>query len=227
MPSVPGLPTSTGRKVVVSPGAKIFQDQLHELITRLTMTMDHVKNWNEATANDNTTTSSTNNTSSSMIHFESTTRLIALIQNIVKSIQKVETTLQNNVELRQVLQNVYVPYDLLDLLDYTNINPDMYLRGLVTEAMGQLVGLQRRKNALQLLSTSIESKLNEQDEQQRRRKLRQDRRSKKNCDQDTDTEADQAAAITKKREREGSVEPNSVDEEQQLGDEPTSKKPKL
>jgi Transcription factor subunit Med10 of Mediator complex len=226
MPSVPGLPTSTGRKVVVSPGAKVFQDQLHELITRLTMTMDHVKNWNEATANDNTTTS-TSNTSSSMIHFESTTRLIALIQNIVKSIQKVETTLQNNVELRQVLQNVFVPYDLLDLLDYTNINPDMYLRGLVTEAMGQLVGLQRRKNALQLLSTSIESKLNEQDEQQRRQKLRQDRRNKKNCNQDIDPEADQAAGITKKREREDSVEPNSVDEEQQLGDEPTSKKPKL
>jgi Transcription factor subunit Med10 of Mediator complex len=142
-------------RTVVTPAAKIFQDQLHDIITRLSVTMAHIKNWNEAADNSNSTAN---------VHVESTTRLIELVQSIVKSIQKVESTLQKNVDLRQVLQNIHVPYDLLELLDYTNINPDIYLRGLVNEATGQLVGLQRRKNALHLLSTTIENRLNEQDQ---------------------------------------------------------------
>ena len=50
-------------------------------------------------------------------------------------------------------------------MDYTNINPDLYTHGLVTETTQQLVGLQRRKNALHLLSATIEKQLNDDDEQ--------------------------------------------------------------
>ena len=87
-----------------------------------------------------------------------------LIQEGLKSLQKVEATLKTDTELRQVLMNIHVPYDLLELLDYTNINPDLYLRGLVNEATQQLVGLQRRKSALHLLSTTIEQRLNDDDD---------------------------------------------------------------
>ena len=73
--------------------------------------------------------------------------------------------LKSNLVLRQVLQNIYVQYDLLELMDYTNINPDLYTHGLMTETTQQLVGLQRRKNALHLLSATIEKRLNDDDEQ--------------------------------------------------------------
>ena len=206
-------PPSATSRTTVTPAAKIFQDQLHDIITRLSMTMGHIKNWNEAAENANSTAN---------IHVESTTRLIELIQTIVKSIQKVESTLQKNVEFRQVLQNIYIPYDLLELLDYTNINPDIYLRGLVNEATGQLVGLQRRKNALHLLSTTIENRLDEQD-----------RAMEKKDDAaaliDPIAESNEGN-ITKetldagpKRERESSGADPAEDE----GDEPPNKKSKL
>ena len=73
--------------------------------------------------------------------------------------------LKSNLVLRQVLQNIYVQYDLLELMDYTFINPDLYTHGLMTETTQQLVGLQRRKNALHLLSATIEKRLNDDDEQ--------------------------------------------------------------
>ena len=75
--------------------------------------------------------------------------------------------MKSNLELRRVLQNIHVPYDLLELMDYTNINPDLYTHGLVTETTQQLVGLQRRKNALHLLIATIEKRLNDDDDRKR------------------------------------------------------------
>jgi Transcription factor subunit Med10 of Mediator complex len=206
----PEDPFNTSR-TIVTPAAKIFQDQLHDIITRLSVTMAHVKNWNEAADNSNSTAN---------VHVESTTRLIELIQSIVKSIQKVESTLQNNVDLRQVLQNIYVPYDLLELLDYTNINPDIYLRGLVNEATGQLVGLQRRKNALHLLSTTIENRLNEQD--QAAQPFEDETVNTESASDANDDMTKEVSEAVPKRERE-SLEESAVNEM----DEPPNKKPKL
>ena len=150
--------SSATSKPVILPGAKTLQDQLHDLISRFTLASEHIKNWNESGSSNDATAVSNAHTHNTTIHAESTSRLLLLIQEGLKSLQKVEATLKTDTELRQVLMNIHVPYDLLELLDYTNINPDLYLRGLVNEATQQLVGLQRRKSALHLLSTTIEQR---------------------------------------------------------------------
>ena len=155
---------STTSKPVILPGAKTLQDQLHDLISRFTLASEHIKNWNESGSSNDATAVSNAHTHNTTIHAESTSRLLLLIQEGLKSLQKVEATLKTDTELRLVLMNIHVPYDLLELLDYTNINPDLYLRGLVNEATQQLVGLQRRKSALHLLSTTIEQRLNDDDD---------------------------------------------------------------
>jgi Transcription factor subunit Med10 of Mediator complex len=163
--------TSSSSKPVVTPGSKLLQDQLHDLISRLTLASDHIKNWNEShnhnsnNNNSDVVVASHAHTHNAMVHAETTSRFIVLVQDVMTSLQKVETTLKTNTELRQTLMNIHVPIDLLELMDYTNMNPDLYLRGLVNEATQQLVGLQRRKSALHLLSTTIENRLNENDKQ--------------------------------------------------------------
>ena len=57
-----------------------------------------------------------------------------------------------------------IPLDLLDLLDIGQpfgINPQCYARGLMKEALRQMAGLERRKNALAMLGNAIEKGLNE------------------------------------------------------------------
>ena len=57
-----------------------------------------------------------------------------------------------------------IPLDLLDLLDIGQpfgINPQCYARGLMKEALRQMAGLERRKNALAMLGSAIEKGLNE------------------------------------------------------------------
>ena len=166
----PSYPVTVS-KTVVAPSAKIFQDQLHDLITRLTLAGDHIKTWVpvEISADGMVSTSAAAvHTHNTTVHAESTARFITMVHEVMKSLQNVEATLKTNTELRQILQGIHVPYDLLELLDYMSINPDLYLRGLVNEATQQLVGLQRRKSALHLLSTTIENRLNYDDEQKRK-----------------------------------------------------------
>ncbi|KAL7540539.1 hypothetical protein ACHAXR_010194 [Thalassiosira sp. AJA248-18] len=53
-----------------------------------------------------------------------------------------------------------IPLDLLDLLDVGQpfgLNPQCYARGLMKESMRQLAGLERRKRALDMLATAIET----------------------------------------------------------------------
>lgn len=131
----------------ISPGARKLQDQLHELLTRLAGTIDHVKNWPEST--------------DASRHVESTTKLIASIREIVASLQRVEGCIKEDVELRAALQSCLIPMDLLELLDH-GLNPDCFCRGLLREATGQLQGLKRRKRALEMLGAAIQQGLDEE-----------------------------------------------------------------
>jgi hypothetical protein len=242
--------TSSTKRTITS-GAKALQDQLHDLITRLTLTSDHVKNWNESTTDTNTNSSNNNNTNSNLTHAESTSRFINFVREVISSLQKVETILQTDTELRTVLQNIHVPYDLLELLDHTNINPDLYLKGLVNEAMQQLVGLQRRKNALHLLSTTIESRLKEQEQQEQLKQNEHNGESHSQSVVETDTkkinalsdievkDMDSASIVedcsrnnnNNKRELENTIPIASIETKQELGqrddEEPPNKKQKL
>jgi Transcription factor subunit Med10 of Mediator complex len=124
-----------------SSSTKTLQDRIHDLVTRISNTIEHVKNW-PADSNDTT------------IHTERA-KLITFIRDTVSSLQRVEQCVKNDVGLRQSLQNCRIPLDLLDLLD-TEINPDCFSRGLLREAMAQLAGLRRRKNALEMLASAVQ-----------------------------------------------------------------------
>lgn len=135
--------------VTLRPGgdAKALQERLHELLSRLADTTDLVKGWPES--GDDAST-----------HVETTSSLIASIYDIVKAIQKVEGVLKNDEILSQKLQNCPIPLDLLDLMECANgLNPECFTRGLLREALTQLAGLRRRKVALEMLGTAIQSGL--------------------------------------------------------------------
>ena len=87
-------------------------------------------------------------------------RLIASIRRIIAALQSVESTVQNDSELRLTLQKTLIPMDLLELLD-KGLNPDCFSRGLLKEAMGQLAGLKRRKMALEMLGSAVQKGLDQ------------------------------------------------------------------
>lgn len=137
--------SSTSSSLLIpSNSAKILQDRLHELLTRLSNTIEHVRNWPDG--------------DEASINLERS-KLIILIRETISSLQRVENTIKNDIQLKQSLQNCHVPIDLLDLLD-TEINPDCFNRGLLREAMAQLTGLRRRKNALEMLGDAVQNGIN-------------------------------------------------------------------
>lgn len=157
---------------IITPSAKTLQERLHELLSRLANTIEHVKNWPDG---DET-----------VINTERT-KLISLIHDIIKSLQRVENVVKNDIKLKLTLQNCLIPFDLLDLLDY-EINPDCFSRGLLKEVIRQLDGLKRRKNALEMLGSAIQIGLDKKDNDE------QIRRAKKLLKKNN--------KIKKKRERE-------------------------
>lgn len=128
-------------------GSRTLQDRLHDLISRLSSTIEMVKKWPEAGGDD------------ASIHVEETTKLIASIRQVIASLQKVEEVIKTDKELKTNLDQCLIPLDLLDLLDQ-NLNPDCFSRGLLREALGQLAGLKRRKLALEMLGTAVQIGLN-------------------------------------------------------------------
>jgi hypothetical protein len=136
-----------------------LQDRLHELLSKLAGTIEDVKDWPENV--------------DSAGHYKTTTKLIDRIQEVIKALKRVEDCInnkgeghKNNATLREHLQKCLIPMDLLELLDHnasTNmhdkefgLNPECYASGLLREAMFQLAGLKRRKNALEMLGNAIE-----------------------------------------------------------------------
>ena len=145
--------TSSGVPMTAKEAAVVLQDRLHHLLSRMSDAVEHIKNWPEAKAGDE-----------SKVHMDSTTKLITYLRNIISSIQRVENVVQTNPSLKEKLQECPIPLDLLDLLDHGQgggaLNPDCFVRGLLKQANDQLAGLKRRKLALQLLGLSLKTTLN-------------------------------------------------------------------
>jgi len=137
------------------------------LLSRLQTTTEILQNWPETQGD------------SAKIHNDTATELIASIRKIVTGLRTVERHV-NGTGPSQAATNIPaealekfrsslddkcpVPLDLLDLLDIGQpfgINPQCYARGLMKEAMRQLAGLERRKNALAMLGSAIEKGLKE------------------------------------------------------------------
>jgi hypothetical protein len=122
--------------------------------------MEHVQNWPSEQQSQQSQSSSANTGSSSTtqnIHVSSTTLLIQHLNQVVTALRAVEDTIRMDPALRKSLQECPVPLDLLDLLDSSRINPDVFSRGLLREALGQLAGLRRRKLALEMLGSAVQS----------------------------------------------------------------------
>jgi len=93
-----------------------------------------------------------------------TWKIINAVLGVVAALQKVEGVIKADAVLKRSLQECKVPINLLDLLDHGNgLNPDCFSRGLLKEALGQLAGLRRRKLALEMLGTAIQTGLNQRD----------------------------------------------------------------
>jgi hypothetical protein len=91
------------------------------------------------------------------------------LNHVVTALQRVEGTIRSDAGLRKSLQECLIPVDLLDLLDSSKLHPDVFARGLLREALGQLAGLRRRKLALEMLGSAIQSGIH----RRKRRKLLQ------------------------------------------------------
>ena len=194
----------------VTPAARDLQEKLHDLLSRLAGSMDHVKNWPEATTD-------------TAVHVESTTRLIHSLRGIVTALERVERQVVQDDALKQQLQNCPIPVDLLELLD-CGLNPDCYVRGLLREVMGQLSGLKRRKQALEMLGAAVQKGLDEVE-------LRNKEATAHKIIHARD-DADVEVGLVK-RERDEANESTADQQPQSYGDgtggctEPPSKKPKL
>lgn len=138
---------------------RLLQENLHILLSRLAETMQHIKTWPEAKGDD------------ASIHVKSASQLLTNLQNVITALERVESSVQANV---QSLQDCPIPLDLLDLLEFSKLNPDCFARGLLREAMGQLAGLKRRKLALELLGVAVRTGLDQRLQLQSKKRTQSD-----------------------------------------------------
>jgi Transcription factor subunit Med10 of Mediator complex len=167
---VPSFFTMSSSSSSSTAGSRALQETLHVLLTRISATMEHVQNWPSeqqqqqqqqkqahSQQGGNSSSKSSAAGTDTNIHVSSTTQLIHHLNQVVTALQRVEGTIQSDAGLRKSLQECMVPVDLLDLLDSSKLNPDVFARGLLREALGQLAGLRRRKLALEMLGSAIQS----------------------------------------------------------------------
>jgi hypothetical protein len=99
-------------------GAKNLQERLHQLLTRLSATIELIKNWPTTDGDD------------ASIHVETTTKLIAAVLEVIVALQRAEGVVKADNDLRKSLQDCPVPINLLDLLDHGNgLNPGTFVEG--------------------------------------------------------------------------------------------------
>jgi hypothetical protein len=176
---------------------------LHVLLTRISATMEHVQNWPSeqqqqqqqqkqahSQQGGNSSSKSSAAGTDTNIHVSSTTQLIQHLNHVVTALQRVEGTIQSDAGLRKSLHECPIPVDLLDLLDSSKLHPDVFARGLLREALGQLAGLRRRKLALEMLGSAIQAGINKR---KRTRKLQQQQQQQQmEASASTRTEAEAA-----------------------------------
>jgi hypothetical protein len=150
--------------------AKALQERLHELISRVANSVEIIKSWPESSGDD------------ASIHVTTTSKLIHSIREILRAIERVEGVVHSKKGTNQAnsssgggggeeesalwktLQNCPIPLDLLEMLDCSNgLNPEIFVRGLLREALSQLAGLRRRKVALEMLGNAIQKGLDAKD----------------------------------------------------------------
>lgn len=99
--------------IAPSVGAIKLQEQLHQLLTRLSSTIDIIKSWPESDGDDASN------------HVETTTKLITAILDVIEGLKDVEGVVKADSSLRKSLNDCQIPMNLLDLLDHgvSGLNP--------------------------------------------------------------------------------------------------------
>lgn len=153
---------------------KILQSRLHSLLSCLSESVKIIKKW-PSSEGDN-----------GQIHYDTTTTLMQSLHKLIHSLKRVEETLfstsEDSIEgtdLRKYLQTCQIPLDLLDLMDCGGLsetgfglNPECFIQGLLHEALRQLAGLRRRKNALTMLGAAISKGIKQREEREQPSKKR-------------------------------------------------------
>jgi len=133
--------------------------RLHQLLGSLGETAELLKTWPSS--------------QDSKVHYDTTTQLIQCLQNVVNSVKEVEVKVlppstpvtsssiggraNMGEAMSQAILESPVSLDLLDLMDYGGgLNPDIFAKQLILEAMRQLSVLRRRKEALEMLGAEIQ-----------------------------------------------------------------------
>jgi len=142
-------------------------DRLRILLNRLQATQEILQNWPETRGAETEKT---------------TEKLIASIRKIVLGLRAVERHVNGTGPANQGASESIspealrafrtsletkcpIPLDLLDLMDVNpppfGLNPQVYARGLMKEAIKQLAGYERRKRALEMLGSALEKGMGE------------------------------------------------------------------
>ena len=145
-------------------------DRLRILLNRLQATQEILQNWPETRGAETEKT---------------TEKLIASIRKIVLGLRAVERHVNGTGPANQGASESIspealrafrtsletkcpIPLDLLDLMDVNpppfGLNPQVYARGLMKEAIKQLAGYERRKRALEMLGNALEKGMDEAQE---------------------------------------------------------------
>jgi hypothetical protein len=148
-----GAASSSSSHAAVTDNKTSLLARLHNLISNLTDATNAVKNW--PSSHDD------------QVHYDATTNLIQSLHRVVDAVKEVEDRVGkdgNNTKPSSVaghsILDAPVVLDLLDLMDYGNgLNPEIFIKQLIREALRQLSGLKRRKQALGMLGQAIENGL--------------------------------------------------------------------
>ena len=163
--------------------------RLHQLLSSLSEATDKVKNWPSS--------------QDAQVHYDAATDLIQSLHKVVRALKEVEDRALNGSStsdpMSQSILDSPVALDLLDLVDYGNgLNPEIFTKQLIREALRQLSGLKRRKKALEMLGQAIDNGLKEMELNEQKEETEV---------VETNSKLEDAGRNKRPREEEGSEEP--------------------
>mmetsp|Transcript_4768 Transcript_4768/g.9408 ORF Transcript_4768/g.9408 Transcript_4768/m.9408 type:complete len:217 (+) Transcript_4768:66-716(+) len=147
--------------------------RLRDMLDALSTTIETLKSWPAETGE--------RAEESETVHDVRTAEFMGCVRRIASAISRVEK-ITNDDTCRKFLDRCRVPLDLLDLLDFGygsfdisgnksgkmagtgatgGLNPELYARGIMEEAMRQHAALQRRRGALRDLGLAVREWLEE------------------------------------------------------------------
>lgn len=109
---------------------------------------------------DTTTGGGTRSDKKKKIEDEQITKLIEMLNLLIHEINNLDMALGDE-ETGGELWDIKVPVDLIALMDYEDLNPELYVKQLLKICLNMEANLQRRKQAMSELGGGVRSILQE------------------------------------------------------------------